>query len=180
MPDSVYRNGDHGPAVAQIREHLAHLGLLADEPSEPRGAALVDASFDDDVERAVRAFQQQRGLIADGIVGDATWRCLDDARWQLGDRVLRYPRGPFMIEGREPRLAPQPELGEANRRGLEWASRDADRGFEQAFKSERGASAGMTTVAATPATWRLRLSLGLLSDPAVPGAGSFRSAALPA
>ena len=90
MPDSVYRIGDHGPAVAQIRDHLARLGLLAGEPDERRGTALVEASFDPGVEHAVRAFQQQRGLIADGVVGTATWRCLDDARWQLGDRVLRY------------------------------------------------------------------------------------------
>jgi crotonobetainyl-CoA:carnitine CoA-transferase CaiB-like acyl-CoA transferase len=28
---------------------------------------------------------------------------------RVGDRVLRYPRGPFTIDGREPRLAPRPE-----------------------------------------------------------------------
>jgi len=82
----LYRSGDHGPAVAQIRDHLGRLRLL----TLPVGESPLDAPFDADVERAVRAFQQQRGLIADGVVGPATWRCLDDARWQLGDRVLRY------------------------------------------------------------------------------------------
>src|SRR5690606_19341854 len=45
---------------------------------------------DEAVEQAVRAFQQQRGLITDGIVGPATYRALTDARWRLGDRPLAY------------------------------------------------------------------------------------------
>jgi N-acetylmuramoyl-L-alanine amidase len=86
VPQPVYRIGDHGPAVAQIRDHLGRLGLL----TLPVVDSPLDAPFDEQVEQAIRAFQQQRGLIADGVVGTATWRCLDDARWQLGDRVLRY------------------------------------------------------------------------------------------
>lgn len=89
MTQSTYHLGDHGPAVAQIRDHLALLGLLTHEPAE-RSAAQWDAPFDADVERAVRAFQQERGLIADGVVGPSTWRRLEGARWALGDRVLRY------------------------------------------------------------------------------------------
>ena len=89
MTQQSYRLGDHGPAVAQIRDHLALLGLLSDEPAE-RSSAEWDAAFDAEVDAAVRAFQQQRGLIADGVVGPSTWRRLDGARWALGDRVLRY------------------------------------------------------------------------------------------
>jgi N-acetylmuramoyl-L-alanine amidase len=85
----VYRLGDHGPAVAQIRDHLARLGLLTSE-SGRLDPERLDAPFDDEVERAVRAFQQYRGLSADGVVGRETWRRLDDARWRLGDRVMRY------------------------------------------------------------------------------------------
>jgi N-acetylmuramoyl-L-alanine amidase len=89
VTSTSYRRGDHGPAVAQIRDHLALLGLLPSEPAERRGNQW-DAAFDDDVDAAVRTFQQQRGLIADGVVGSSTWRRLDGARWTLGDRVLRY------------------------------------------------------------------------------------------
>lgn len=89
MTQSTYQRGDHGAAVAQIRDHLALLGLLTHEPAE-RGSDEWDPRFDDEVEQAVRAFQQERGLIADGVVGPSTWRRLEGARWALGDRVLRY------------------------------------------------------------------------------------------
>jgi len=49
--------------------------------------------FDDSLDRAVRAFQQQRGLSVDGLVGPTTYRVLDEARWRLGDRVLTYAPG---------------------------------------------------------------------------------------
>lgn len=82
----VYRRGDAGPAVADIRERLGGLGLL------DRSARDEDR-FDDGLDRAVRAFQQQRGLVVDGAVGPATYRVLDEARWRLGDRVLTFVPG---------------------------------------------------------------------------------------
>lgn len=93
MPQPLFRLGDHGPAVAQVRDHLARLGLLSGEPEQRLDEASLDAVFDAPVFEAVRAFQQQRGLMADGIVGHETWRRLDDARWRLGDRVLRLVSG---------------------------------------------------------------------------------------
>jgi len=84
-------------------EEVVAIGLRA---RAPIGPVLSSLDLLDDAHLAARGF-------------------LRDVR--IGDRVLRYPRGPFLIEGREPRLAPPPELDEANRRGLDWAPRDEDR-----------------------------------------------------
>ncbi|GAA1267195.1 N-acetylmuramoyl-L-alanine amidase [Saccharothrix xinjiangensis] len=78
----LLRRGDFGPDVAEVRATLTKLGLLSDpQPSQV---------FDLPVEHAVRAFQQQRGLITDGIVGSATYRALRDATYRLGDRPLAF------------------------------------------------------------------------------------------
>jgi N-acetylmuramoyl-L-alanine amidase len=84
----LIRRGDSGPAVAEVRAMLHGLGLLPDATSD---------SYDDATERAVRAFQQQRGLASDGIVGLETYRALEEARWSLGDRTLYRQVGhPFV------------------------------------------------------------------------------------
>ncbi|MDP4014274.1 MAG: peptidoglycan-binding protein [Candidatus Nanopelagicales bacterium] len=112
MTGLVFRLGDRGPAVAEIRARLARLGLLpgslyAEEhrdddplrsgPSEPQEdpslwetTGLVSADFDTEVETAVREFQRRRGITADGVVGPETFRRLEEARWRLGDRILCY------------------------------------------------------------------------------------------
>ena len=82
----LLRRGDQGPAVADLRDALASLQLLPSLNGTDR--RLVE--FDDTVDRAIRDFQQRRGLIADGIVGPVTTRSLTDARWKLGDRALSY------------------------------------------------------------------------------------------
>ena len=76
--------GDTGPAVSEIRDHLIRLGLLSSESEN---------KFDDAMFSAVKAFQQQRGLSVDGIVGPETWKRLGEAVWSLGDRVLNYQVG---------------------------------------------------------------------------------------
>ena len=97
----LFRLGDHGSAVAEIRNILVGLGMLASSPpaDSHSGESLSgtisgwtppEAVFDDACDRAVRAFQQERGLIADGIVGPATYRALREASYQLGTRVLLY------------------------------------------------------------------------------------------
>jgi N-acetylmuramoyl-L-alanine amidase len=67
---------------------LAILQLLPDAPDAVADPA--EAIFDDACDRAVRHFQQQRGLNVDGIVGRETWDALEEARWRLGDRVLSH------------------------------------------------------------------------------------------
>ena len=80
------RRGDTGPEVRAICDRLVTTGDMS-------------SSLDDytaEVEHAVRAFQQRRGLIVDGIVGPQTLRALDGARWQLGDRILVHTPGHLM------------------------------------------------------------------------------------
>ncbi|MGH3363109.1 MAG: N-acetylmuramoyl-L-alanine amidase [Nocardioidaceae bacterium] len=88
----LFRLGDTGEAVADIRALLSTLGLLAETGGTPKAGPVFDA----EVDRAVRAFQQQRGLTADGIVGPQTYRMLDEARWKLGDRLLTFVPGNLM------------------------------------------------------------------------------------
>lgn len=76
------RHGDSGPAVLDVRARLRGFGVLGSVPADDE--SLYDAA----VEHAVRAFQQQRGLITDGVVGSSTYRELRDAGWKLGDRML--------------------------------------------------------------------------------------------
>lgn len=77
-----------------MRARLAHLGLCSDAPA---GVELDEIIFDAELDRAVRTFQQERGITVDGIVGPDTFRRLDEARWQLGDRVLSFVPGHMMV-----------------------------------------------------------------------------------
>lgn len=81
----LLRLGARGAAVADIRSRLARLGphLTTESGADP-------ATFDHSLLTAVRAFQQQRGLIVDGIVGAATYRVLTEASFTFGDRTLVY------------------------------------------------------------------------------------------
>lgn len=81
-----FRLGDEGDAVLDIRSRLAMLDLVALDAARPH-------RFDAELDQAVRAFQQGRGLIVDGVVGPHTYRALDEARWQLGDRLLVFVAG---------------------------------------------------------------------------------------
>ena len=94
MTPAAIRRGDTGPAVTEIRDRLGRLGLLAVQAvgHDHRGDPAPDC-FDDAVDRAVRSFQQERGLTVDGVVGPQTFRRLEEARWVLGDRVLSYSPG---------------------------------------------------------------------------------------
>jgi N-acetylmuramoyl-L-alanine amidase len=79
------RRGDTGAAVAEVRTILVGLELL-----QTTGEADGGAVFDQQMEHAVQAFQQQRGLITDGVVDDATYRALRDATYHLGSRPLSW------------------------------------------------------------------------------------------
>ncbi|WP_242418976.1 peptidoglycan-binding protein, partial [Frankia sp. CpI1-P] len=53
-------------------------------------AAAPPDRFDRDLDNALRAFQQSRGLSVDGILGPDTARALEEARHNLGDRLLYF------------------------------------------------------------------------------------------
>ncbi|WP_305093202.1 N-acetylmuramoyl-L-alanine amidase [Prescottella sp. R16] len=93
----LLRHGDHGPAVAEIRGTLTGLGFFHNGAAQTHGDAAggshwiaPDAVFDHRLDSAVRAFQQQRGLLVDGVVGPATYRSLKEASYRLGARTLIY------------------------------------------------------------------------------------------
>lgn len=75
----LIRLGDHGPAVRDVQARLGRL-VAPDLAGDGRfGSQTLDA---------VRDFQRQRGLPADGIVGPETWHSLVEAGFALGDRLL--------------------------------------------------------------------------------------------
>jgi len=63
---SAIRMGDQGEEVTQLQSALASLGY----------SVAVDGDFGSATARAVKAFQESRGLEADGLVGAATYRAL--------------------------------------------------------------------------------------------------------
>ena len=83
----LIRRGDRGESVLDVQGRLVRLGH-AITPDERSGV------FGPSTEDAVRAFQQARGVLVDGIVGPDTWLELVDASWRLGDRTL-YLRAPY-------------------------------------------------------------------------------------
>jgi N-acetylmuramoyl-L-alanine amidase len=83
------RRGDTGPLVSALRDVLRRATNTEASPADGADGA----HFDDELERRVRAFQQDRGLLADGVVGRQTAIVLDAARWRLGDRILLFTPG---------------------------------------------------------------------------------------
>ena len=92
QPVALFRFGDQGAAVRSIRALLQATGDLA--PSTAEASDVYDA----EVAQAVRAFQQRRGLIVDGVLGPHTHIALDGAHWKLGDRMLSHIPG-HMLQG---------------------------------------------------------------------------------
>jgi N-acetylmuramoyl-L-alanine amidase len=78
--------GERSRRVIDVQARLRALALPVDD--EP-------GSFGAGTEIALRAFQQRRGLLVDGIVGPHTWRELVAAGWRLGDRPLYLKMPPL-------------------------------------------------------------------------------------
>jgi peptidoglycan hydrolase-like protein with peptidoglycan-binding domain len=70
MAEPTLRRGSTGTAVRQLQQALTDLGY-APGP--------IDGNFGPRTESAVRAFQADRGIGVDGVVGPVTWLNIDEA-----------------------------------------------------------------------------------------------------
>jgi peptidoglycan hydrolase-like protein with peptidoglycan-binding domain len=76
MAEPVLRRGSSGTAVRQLQEALKEAGH---DPGP------IDGEFGPATEAAVRAFQQEKEIAVDGVVGDITWLNIDE------DAVFSHP-----------------------------------------------------------------------------------------
>lgn len=88
----TWREGDHGPGVAQLQQDLVTLGINAKD-----GRPLVpDQHFGPRTHEAVEAFQRSHGLHADGVASSATISALAHAR------ALALADAPSLLDARHP------------------------------------------------------------------------------
>lgn len=74
--ETVVRKGDKGPVVEFLQKMLDKNGYKL--TSRPRKNSGVDGDFGPKTLRAVKQFQRDEGLAADGVVGPKTWKALID------------------------------------------------------------------------------------------------------
>lgn len=78
--------GDRSTAIELISNTLLRLGFIS-APSD---------IFDEKLTQGIKAFQQERGLTATGVINEITARSLEEARFKLGDRVLSFNSASIM------------------------------------------------------------------------------------
>ena len=76
MAEPLLKRGASGTAVRQLQAALKEAGH---DPGP------IDGHFGPATEAAVRAFQQEKGIAVDGVVGDITWLNIDE------DAVFSHP-----------------------------------------------------------------------------------------
>src|SRR5919112_1673336 len=82
------RKGDRGREVEDLQTKLLALGY-------DLGNRGMDRVFGPLTELAVRAFQQEMGILADGAVGELTWNEIVEADYRSGGRLLYVRQPPF-------------------------------------------------------------------------------------
>ena len=68
MAEPVLKKGSNDPEVRDLQEAMKALGH---DPGP------IDGVFGEATEAAVKAFQQEKGITVDGIVGERTWITID-------------------------------------------------------------------------------------------------------
>ena len=86
MAEISVGKGASGDVATHIINILNRLGLLLSTPHE----------IDESVVRAIRTFQQMRGLSVSGVVNSVTFGALEEAQWKLGDRSLYLQSTPHL------------------------------------------------------------------------------------
>ena len=79
MAEPTLQSGSTGEAVRELQIALQETG---NDPGP------IDGVFGSQTEAAVKAFQAQRGITVDGIVGPITWRNIDEFA-EFDEPVLR-------------------------------------------------------------------------------------------
>ena len=79
MAEPVLRNGSSGEAVRELQVALQETG---------HNPGPIDGVFGAQTEAAVKAFQEDRGIGVDGVVGLITWRNIDEFA-EFDEPVLR-------------------------------------------------------------------------------------------
>jgi peptidoglycan hydrolase-like protein with peptidoglycan-binding domain len=72
----VLKKGSKGAAVKELQTLLYRYGAYSLSGQFGEESKFTDGDFGTGTETAVKAFQNQVFLLADGIVGDKTWRAL--------------------------------------------------------------------------------------------------------
>ncbi len=82
----LIREGERSHEVADVQARLRGFGHKIEDEAGVFGPTTT---------AAVRAFQQNRGILVDGIVGPHTWSEIVEASWYLGDRDLYFKHPPM-------------------------------------------------------------------------------------
>jgi N-acetylmuramoyl-L-alanine amidase len=82
------RRGDRGREVVDLQTRLLSLGL-------DLGNRGIDGVLGPKTELAVKTFQQSMGILADGVVGEITWREIVEAGYRPGGRLIYLRQPPF-------------------------------------------------------------------------------------
>lgn len=89
-PTTTIRQGSRGERVVELQFLINYISEFF--PTIP--FVVEDGLFREATTNAVRAFQRENGLTADGVVGPATWRRLYDVYWSIKGSVPPPPAPP--------------------------------------------------------------------------------------